>query len=174
MHFLAHVLLDESDFTPARDEGTIPGLCRWLARHYDWLASHEDAPSFVETIDEAARTAWRLVSRTRRRQFRVAACPAEDCPGYISALIGPADDLLPAVLRCDTDASHSWTSAQWMALGKAVEAGYAGLDELTRVYGLTPTNVYVLAHRHGWRRYVLAGRVRYHRADVADTLSEGA
>jgi hypothetical protein len=45
--------------------------------------------------------------------------------------------------------------------------GYARVDEVMRVYGVTTAaKVYRIAHRAGWRRYTLDGKVRYRRDQV--------
>lgn len=52
--------------------------------------------------------------------------------------------------------------------------GYATAVEVAALYGLTEPQVYRLAYRHGWRRYTLGGKVRYHRDAVEATMTSRA
>lgn len=49
--------------------------------------------------------------------------------------------------------------------------GYATAAEVASLFGLKEAQVYRLAHKHEWRRYVLGGKVRYHRDAVEATMS---
>lgn len=48
--------------------------------------------------------------------------------------------------------------------------GYASVAEVVRIYGLSAQAVYRHANRSGWRRFIIDGKVRYHRDDVFATL----
>lgn len=49
--------------------------------------------------------------------------------------------------------------------------GYMTVRDVARIYKKSPANVYRLASIHGWRRYRLDGRIRYHADDVEETLA---
>ncbi len=53
--------------------------------------------------------------------------------------------------------------------------GYATVDEVMAIYGVSRQYVYKMAHEAEWGRYRHPdGRVRYRREDAAKTLSGGA
>ena len=53
--------------------------------------------------------------------------------------------------------------------------GYATVDEVMHVYGVTRAYVYKMAHEHGWGRYRHPdGKIRYRREDASKTLAGGA
>lgn len=44
------------------------------------------------------------------------------CTGTLVAVLSSEDDLLPSVLRCDTDPDHAYSAADWRRLGERIHS----------------------------------------------------
>lgn len=132
---------------------TPSAVATWLIQHVDWLAAKPYADEVSKNLADTWTEAMiaRQANRTRRIELRLpdgtlAGClaPAEGprlpgageplCCGTLTALLRPADGLLPHEIVCDGDDTHRWPADEWVALGKRqvrrMDAG--GMTRLTR------------------------------------------
>ena len=116
---LATRLMLDSDYRPYSDEGTVPGLARWVGRHADWVARQDDARHVVETLRADLHDMRAVAYPSGTRVFDVAPCPVTDCAGRIEAVIG---DEQVSVLRCSADRAHEWAADRWLFLGRQLRA----------------------------------------------------
>ena len=62
-------------------------------------------------------TAW-FEERSLKPPVSLAELTAERYAGTLVALVHDEEDMLPAVVRCDTNREHAWTPGEWPALGR--------------------------------------------------------
>jgi len=121
------MVVEERDLTiwPA---DTVPAMSAWLLSHVDWLAAHEAAEEWAAEWESLRSQARRAAHPSGVRRFDVCRCVEADCPGTLTVVLRPVDDLLPSAISCDVDPDHVWSSGQWVALGRRIHAtGYAHL-----------------------------------------------
>lgn len=119
-----------------------PQLAGWLLTWADWLGDSEASDVAVDELGSFARRCDDVVSQRRIRRFKVGPCidhtetdmgERVQCPGTLYATLSTEDDLLPSVLRCDTDPTHAYGASDWRRLGERIhsavtpEEAYASL-----------------------------------------------
>lgn len=126
----SQLVMEERDLTlgPRGNEG--PDLALFLARHADWLSRHEAAEDARAELSRHARRIEATAKGRRTRRLTIGSCPEHliveeyttpsivRCTGTLLAVVHDEDDLLPAVVRCDTDREHTWAPGEWQALGR--------------------------------------------------------
>lgn len=127
----AHIrmVVDERNLTTwPRD--TVPAMATWLLAHVNWLAAHEAAHEWAREWDQLRRDARRAAHPSGIRRFDLFPCVEHDCPGTLTVILRPHDDLLPSEITCDHNNEHVWSSGKWMALGRRVYGtGYTDLAQ---------------------------------------------
>jgi hypothetical protein len=108
-------------------------LAGWLCRHADWMAAQEFANEPAEHFHELTTQAKALAYPREVRRFICAACvevtacdvdsrTETRCGGDLVATIKVEEDedgLLPAEVACRV-CGQSWSSGQWMTLGRHI------------------------------------------------------
>lgn len=87
-----------------------------LLRLIDPIRRHPAVDELTDEIGYAVRVARGQVDRTARR-FPVGPCPEDDCPGEVWAYL-PVEDTRPSSMECRADEEHTWTTIQWMRVGR--------------------------------------------------------
>jgi hypothetical protein len=128
------VLVEVSDIDGPRmavslNGADAPAMAGWLLTWADWLGAHEAGQVADDELGHAARQCDAISSQKRVRRFRVGPCIEHGmtdlgervpCTGTLVAVLSSDDDLLPSVLRCDTDPDHSYSAADWRRLGSRI------------------------------------------------------
>ena len=106
-------------------EGLSPSVEGNTATH---IARHDAAEDVCAEMARHARQIEGMAKGRRARRVVLGGCPqvALDenavtigpCEGTLVALVHDEEDMLPAVVRCDTDREHAWTPGEWPALGR--------------------------------------------------------
>lgn len=105
----------------------IEAMARWLSGQVDWLCAHDSA---AERTAEAA--SWPGMARgaihpNPSKRVKIGPCPRPHCPGLLTAVIRPQDQLLPTAIVCSwwtelvdkgEEEPHVWSADQWHALGR--------------------------------------------------------
>lgn len=120
---------DERNLTTWPQE-TIPAMATWLLPHVNWLAAHEAADTWANEWSDLHRQARRAAHPSGIRRFDLFPCIETECPGILTVILRPHDDLLPSEITCDHNPEHIWSSSKWMALGRRIHAtGYTELAQ---------------------------------------------
>ncbi len=161
----------------AAPDRSVAAMAAFLHRHAHWLCAHTAAADVVAEIAETAATAKRAAYPHRVRKFRVGPCVEQRCGGSLVAVIQPHEQLLPSELRCDVDPEHAWPAHRWRELDRQVSRQNASggerwltVVEVSKLWGLSTSNVYRLASVNAWRRRADGRRVYYYEADVLQSV----
>ncbi|MFI1034015.1 helix-turn-helix transcriptional regulator [Streptomyces sp. NPDC020951] len=161
----------------AAPDRSVDAMAAFLHRHAHWLCAHAAAGDIVAEIAETTAKAKRAAYPHRTRKFRVGGCVEPQCDGSLVAVIQPHEQLLPSEVRCDIDPEHSWPAHRWRELDRRVGRQNAtGGDrwltvvEVSKLWGLSTSNVYRLASVNSWRRRANGRRVYYYEADVLQSV----
>lgn len=115
----------------------VPAHALWLHQRNDWFCNGQPD---TRACDEYVRDTLALRREAERHQQPNMArritlrdehgdgypCPEPDCTGTLVAVMRPADDLLPPVVRCDAtdhdnpDNAHAWAADEWLMLGRRI------------------------------------------------------
>lgn len=101
----------------------------FLLLSVDTIRRHPAVEELVDEIGYAVAVARGQVDRNARR-FPVGPCPEQDeqgadCPGEVWAYL-PVEDTRPSKMECRADGEHTWTTIQWLRVGKRM------LDKIER------------------------------------------
>lgn len=161
----------------AAPDRSVDAMAAFLHRHARWLCAHAAAGDVVAEITGAAATAKRVAYPSRTRKFRVGSCVEPQCGGSLVAVIQPHEQLLPSELRCDITSEHTWPAHRWRELDRRVSRQNASggerwltVVEVSKLWGLSTSNVYRLASVNSWRRRANGRRVYYYEADVLQSV----
>ena len=108
-----------------------PGMAGWLLTWADWLGEHDAGQVADDELGRAARQCEAVASRRTVRRFKVGPCIDHvetdtggrvPCSGTLVAVLSSEDDLLPSVLRCDTDPDHAYSASDWRRLGERIHS----------------------------------------------------
>lgn len=123
-HFLAHVLMDETDWRP--DDTSMPALARGLAERVGHFTEHPDEQLALAFTDDAKRLAHLVRSTalpTGRRTVRVGLrCEMHDtsplgervaCTGWYTLVLDPDKPGYIPDLVCTQDGQHRITPDEW-------------------------------------------------------------
>lgn len=101
-----------------RVDGRVSSLGEFVAQHGDWLAAHPAAGEFAGELRSLVVRSWRVAYPSGAHVAEIGPCPHGD--GTVRAIVRQADSLLPSEATCDGDDSHTWSAAEWHALGRAM------------------------------------------------------
>lgn len=113
-------LVVEQRGTTAPNRG-VAALADFLDRHLDWLAAHEAVADLVHETHDLVRSARRAARPDPTQQITLGACVEPSCPGVLNARLESGDTLLPAVIVCTLDHSHTWPPSQWHRLRRRMQ-----------------------------------------------------
>jgi len=140
--FLAHVLMDETDWTPPEDTST-PSLCLALRDRVGHFSEHPDellALGILADADRLSRLALHTARPSGRRTIRLGIDCAEHttsdmgervpCPGQYATTISEDERL--ADLVCTQDKTHRVTPAEWFRAQRRGAYDQRAVDDLVR------------------------------------------
>lgn len=116
------------------DGGDAMEMSGWLLTWADFLGAHEAGADAASEISKAARDCASVANGFRVRKFKVGPCIEHGttdqgervpCDGTLFALLHSDSNGLPNALRCDSDGSHTWSSTEWMHLGRRIQESRA-------------------------------------------------
>lgn len=161
----------------AAPDRSVEAMTAFLLRHAHWLCAHTAAADVVAEIDETTARAKRAAYPHRTRKFRVGPCVEQQCDGSLVAVIQSHEQLLPSELRCDIAPEHTWPAHRWRELDRRVSRQNSSggerwltVVEVSKLWGLSTSNVYRLASVNSWRRRANGRRVYYYEADVLQSV----
>lgn len=161
----------------AAPDRSVDAMVAFLYRHAFWLCAHTAAGDVVTEVAETAATAKRAAYPKGTRKFRVGRCVEPQCVGHLIAVIQPHEQLLPSEVRCDVDSEHAWPAHRWRELDRRVDRQsnsggnrWLTVVEVSKLWGLSTSNVYRLASVNSWRRRASGRRVYYYEADVLQSV----
>jgi len=108
----------------------------------------------------------RAVAADPVRRVQVGACVETDCRGRLVATFRSRQPDHRTRIRCDNDPEHSWTTAEWTRLSRAMPGAPAAerwltAQDISRLWNAPVGTVYRLASEHKWPRQSRGGRTYY-------------
>lgn len=101
-------------------------LGKFIATHALWLAGQRFGAEAAGELRTLVTTGRSLRQLSGTSVVPIGPCPRDGqdgrCEGTLKALMRRDSPLLPSVVVCDVDETHSWDSTQWTKLGRAMGA----------------------------------------------------
>lgn len=107
---------------PAKPDRTVGALSRFLLSHLRWLARQSAAADAVVEIRRVVRAAEDALDPGAGRRLELGVCERAGCAGTIYATVGASS--APSRVSCER--GHVWRPAEWLLLGRRLQAGWAG------------------------------------------------
>ncbi|AVH55980.1 hypothetical protein C4B68_09580 [Streptomyces dengpaensis] len=170
------VVVDERRTSPPPT--SVEALAAFLARHCDWLTTHQAAAELSRETATLVRDAHRVVDPSPLRRVPIGPCVEADCRGVLVALVRPHRSEVPVEIRCDAAHDHRWSADEWLSLSRLLaretRVRWIGAADIARLWDIAPGSVYRHASERRWRRRAEAGRTYYHAEDVQRSLGARA